>query len=179
MNEEIVSEANSNGTIKTSGISADVTKQTGDILTDANGTASSTHTIAGEQADANNTDSNTSTIAVEQPQAVEIHVENSGSNAQNDVSSPQESIACNFKVENPKLPYFKGDVREYATFKSDFKHAIERKYSKRDAITMLRTCLKDKPLQLIKGIGTDYDAVWHYLDAIYGDLRYVSDTVTS
>ena len=43
---------------------------------------------------------------------------------------------------------------------------------------MLRTCLKDKPLQLIKGIGTDYDAVWHYLDAIYGDLRYVSDTVT-
>ena len=161
MNEEIVSEANSNGTIKTSGISAEVTKETGDILTDANNTAS-----------------NTSTIAVEQLEAVEIHVENPGSNAQNDVSSPQECVACNFKVEKPKLPCYNGDVREYATFKSDFKHAIERKYSKRDAITMLRTCLKDKPLQLIKGIGTDYDAVWHYLDAIYGDPRYVSDTVT-
>ena len=160
------------------GISAEVTKETGDILTDANNTDSNTSTIAVEQADANNTDSNTSTIAVEQSEAVEIHVENSGSNAQNDVSSPQESIACNFKVEKPKLPCFNGDVREYATFKSDFKHAIERKYSKRDAITMLRTCLKDKPLQLIKGIGTDYDAVWHYLDAIYGDPRYVSDTVT-
>ena len=129
MNEEMVSEANSNGTIKTSGISAEVTKETGDIVTDGNDTASSTHTIAVEQADANNTDSNTSTIAVEQPEAVEIHVANSGSNAQNDVSLPQESIACNFKVEKPKLPCFNGDVREYATFKSDFKHAIERKYS--------------------------------------------------
>ena len=33
-------------------------------------------------------------------------------------------------------------------------------------------------MQLIKGIGTDYDAVWYYLDAIYGDPHYVSDTVT-
>ena len=43
---------------------------------------------------------------------------------------------------------------------------------------MLRTCIKDKPLQLIKGIETDYDAVWHYLNAIYGDPNHVSDTVT-
>ena len=85
---------------------------------------------------------------------------------------------CGFKLEKPKLPTFSGDVREYAIFRSNFKHAIEARYTKRDAITMLRTCLKDKPLELIRGIGSDYEAAWSYLDAIYGDPRFVSDTVT-
>ena len=67
---------------------------------------------------------------------------------------------CNFKMEKPKMPKFSGDVREYAIFRSDFKHAIEARYSKRDAITFLRTCLQGKPLNLIKGIGSDYDAAW-------------------
>ena len=86
--------------------------------------------------------------------------------------------ACGFKMEKPKMPKFAGDVREYAIFRADFKHAIESKYNKRDAITYLRTCLQDKPLELIKGIGSDYDAAWDYLDSIYGDPRFVSDTIT-
>ena len=78
-----------------------------------------------------------------------------------------------------KMPKFAGDVRDYVIFCADFKHAIESKYSKRDAITFLRTCLQDnKPLELIKGIGQDYDAAWDYLDSIYGDPRFVSDTIT-
>ena len=76
------------------------------------------------------------------------------------------------------MPKFSGDVREYAIFRSDFKHAIEARYTKRDAITFLRTCLQGKPLDLIKGIGSDYDAAWEYLDSIYGDPRFVSDTIT-
>ena len=88
------------------------------------------------------------------------------------------SNACGFKMEKPKLPKFDGDVREYAIFKADFKHAIEARYTKRDSITFLRTCLQGKPLDLIKGIGTDYDAAWEYLDSIYGDPRFVSDTIT-
>ncbi len=86
--------------------------------------------------------------------------------------------SCGFQMEKPKLPKFTGDVREYAIFKADFKHAIESRYSKRDSITLLRTCLKDKPLELIKGIGSDYDAAWEYLHSIYGDVRYVSYTIT-
>ena len=54
---------------------------------------------------------------------------------------------------------------------------IESKYSTRDAITFLRMCLQGKPLELIKGIGTDYTAAWEYLDSIYGDPRVVSDTI--
>lgn len=38
--------------------------------------------------------------------------------------------------------------------------------------------LQDKPLELIKGISQDYDAVWDYLDSIYGDPRFVSDMIT-
>ena len=60
----------------------------------------------------------------------------------------------------------------------DFKHATESRYSKRDSITLLCICLKDKPLELIKGIGSDYKAAWEYLDSIYGDVRYVSNTIT-
>ena len=86
--------------------------------------------------------------------------------------------ACSFKMEKPKMPKFSGDVREYAIFRSDFKHTIEARYSKRDAITILRACLQGKPLELIKGIRSDYDAAWEYLDSIYGDPRYVSDTIT-
>ena len=80
-------------------------------------------------------------------------------------------------MEKPKLPKFSGDVREYAIFKADFKHAIESRYSKRNAVTFLRTCLNGRPLELIKGIGTNYDAAWEYLDSIYGDPRVVSDVV--
>ena len=80
-------------------------------------------------------------------------------------------------MEKPKLPKFSGDVRKYAIFKADFKHAFEPRYSKGDAVTLLRTCLNGRPLELIKGIGTNYDAAWEYLDSIYGDSRVVSDTV--
>ena len=31
---------------------------------------------------------------------------------------------------------------------------------------------------MIKGIGSDYNAAWDYLDSVYGDPRFVSDTVT-
>ena len=95
-----------------------------------------------------------------------------------EMGSCSSNGACGFKLEKPKLPMFSGDVREYAIFKANFKHAIESRYSKRDAITMLRTCLKERPLELIKGIGSDYNAAWEYLDSIYADPRFVSDTIT-
>lgn len=90
----------------------------------------------------------------------------------------KENSACGFTMQKPKMPKFSGDVRDYAIFRADFKHAIESRYSKRDAITFIRTCLQGKLLDLIKGIGTDYTAAWEYLDSIYGDSRVVSDTVT-
>ena len=76
------------------------------------------------------------------------------------------------------MPPFNGDVRDYAIFRADFNHAVDTRYGKRDAISLLRTSLQGRPLELIKGIGTDYDSAWEYLDSIYGDPRFVADTVT-
>ncbi|CAB4035637.1 Hypothetical predicted protein [Paramuricea clavata] len=45
-------------------------------------------------------------------------------------------------------------------------------------LSVCRRRARDKPLDLINGIGSDYDAAWEYLDSIYGDVRYVSDTIT-
>lgn len=88
------------------------------------------------------------------------------------------NVSCGFKMEKPKMPRFAGDVRDYAIFRSNFKHAVDSRYSKRDAISFLRTSLQGRPLDLIKGIGTDYDATWSYLDSVYGHPRFVADTIT-
>ena len=95
------------------------------------------------------------------------------------ISASNAISECSFKIEKPKLPKFGGNIREYAMFKSDFKHIVHSKYSKSDAITLLRTCLVGKPLQLIQGLGSDLDAAWAYLDSIYGDPRFLADAVTS
>ena len=119
-----------------------------------------------------------STGSVDISQAPQSYPNNSSVTETGSSGDNDNSAACGFKLEKPKLPVFAGNVRDYAIFRSDFKHAIEAKYSKRDSITLLRKCLRDKPLELIKGIGSDYDAAWEYLDSIYGDPRFVSDTVT-
>ena len=62
-------------------------------------------------------------------------------------SSNASTGTCGFKMEKPKMPKFAGDVRNYVIFRADYKHAIELKYSKEDAITFLCTCLQDKPLE--------------------------------
>lgn len=38
-------------------------------------------------------------------------------------------------------------------------------------------CFYGKLLDLIKGIGIDYNVVWEYLDLIYGDLCFVLDII--
>ena len=98
---------------------------------------------------------------------------NNGTNHENSGNN-----SCGFKMEKPKMPRFAGDVRDYTIFRSDFKHAVDTRYTKRDAISLLRTSLQGRPLELIKGIGTDYDAAWSYLDSVFGDPRFVADTIT-
>ena len=77
------------------------------------------------------------------------------------------------------MPMFYGDVRKYFIFKADFQHAVEKYYSERDAITILRSCLGPEPAKLIEGISSDLKSAWNYLDQNYGDPRIVSDVVTS
>ena len=75
-----------------------------------------------------------------------VHVSGNGHSidANNPVSSA--STSCGFKLEKPKMPRFAGDVREYASFRSDFRHAVDSRFSKRDAISLLCTSLQGKAL---------------------------------
>ena len=41
------------------------------------------------------------------------------------------------------MPRFAGDVRDYAIFCFNFKHAVDTRLSKRDVILLLHTSLKD------------------------------------
>ena len=69
---------------------------------------------------------------------------------------------CSFIMEKPKMLKFSGDVREYEIFRADLKHAIETRYSKRDCLTYLCTCLQGRPLELMKEIGYSDDASWEF-----------------
>ena len=94
------------------------------------------------------------------------------------VHKPDTVIAKSaLKLEKPKLPKFSGDVRDYINFRSDFKHFVGDKYSERDSIIVLKSCLYGKPLDLIKGIGSSYDDVWELLDSMYGQPRIIADAI--
>ncbi|XP_071504464.1 uncharacterized protein [Diadema antillarum] len=112
----------------------------------------------------------------ETPPAVNVSSNVASPERPDESDSPQVESAFRVQVERPKLPRFGGDVRVYSTFKSDFHHLIDR-YSKRDAMAILRTALHGKPLELIRGIGNDYDEAWALLDSIYGDPRLVADVI--
>lgn len=51
-----------------------------------------------------------------------------------EVESPRSEVrnttACQVQIEKPTLPRFSGDISEYQTFKSDFKHLIESRYGR-------------------------------------------------
>ncbi|XP_014668937.1 PREDICTED: uncharacterized protein LOC106810170 [Priapulus caudatus] len=104
-----------------------------------------------------------------------VQLESGESASPPEVTAPPYSL----RMEKPSLPKFSGDVREFFVFRDDFRHLIDGRYSKRDGITILRSCLRGKPLDLIWGIGTDYDAAWEQLDSIYGDPRFVADAIVN
>lgn len=90
-------------------------------------------------------------------------------------TAPSSSGTSSFKLEKLKLPKFKGDVREYNIFKTDFVH-LSSIYTDRDAVTLLRSCLEGKPAEMLRGV-SDYKAAWKFLDAIYGSHRFLADAV--
>ncbi|KAJ8051027.1 hypothetical protein HOLleu_04444 [Holothuria leucospilota] len=61
---------------------------------------------------------------------------------------------------------FTGDVREYWTFKDDFRHMIEPLYEPSDAVSILRTSLTGRPLEMLRGIGKESDMNNNHMLAI-------------
>ncbi|XP_033107234.1 uncharacterized protein LOC117109097 isoform X3 [Anneissia japonica] len=78
-----------------------------------------------------------------------------------------------FKIERPKLPKFSGDVRDYYIFRADFRQFIESRYRDKEAVTILRSSLNGKPLELIRGLGRiteQHGTIWMLFTAILGSL---------
>ena len=90
---------------------------------------------------------------------------------------PTMNSSSTVKLEKAKMPTFAGNVRDYHTFRGDFLHMVENRYTKRDMIALLRTCLSGKPLEMIRGIGEDFDGALDYLDSVYGDPRFIADAI--
>ncbi|XP_071941071.1 uncharacterized protein [Antedon mediterranea] len=103
--------------------------------------------------------------------------ENDAADTQMMPSNPSSRKNDLFKIERPKLPKFSGDVRDYYIFRADFRQFIESRYSNREAVTILRSSLQGKPLELIRGLGEDYRGAWSYLDNVYGDPRFIADAI--
>ena len=67
------------------------------------------------------------------PTSIEEHNSPSSSDGAQSISNVQP--VCGFKMEKSKILRFSGDIIQYSTYRDDFKHAIESRYSKRDAMT--------------------------------------------
>lgn len=108
----------------------EITKQAGNSAVQGEG-------ISIEGTAANGTEAES---GIEHPTPEESAEGNGGgcNNGTKDESSV--NVPCGFKME--KMPRFAGDVRDYAIFRSDFKHTVDSRYSKRDAISLLRTSLQ-------------------------------------
>ena len=89
------------------------TKQntTADIIQTSNPTSSNGGVAQGNSDSTNNTQT-----------VIQTNVGTSGMQATN---ATGEQLSYNFKLEKPKLPKFTGDVREYAIFRSDWKHTVD------------------------------------------------------
>ena len=113
-------------------IETEITKQAGNFTVQGNG-------ISIEGTAANGTEAG-SGIEHSTP---EENTEGNGVGCNMDTKHESSvKVSCGFKMEKPKVPRFAGDVRDYAIFRSDFKHAVDSRYSKRDAISLLRKVYK-------------------------------------
>lgn len=84
------------------------------------------------------------------------------------------------KTKKMDFPKFSGQIRNYLTFKRDFKDLVEQsgEFNAAQMSQVLRLeCLKDAPRTLVSNV-YDYDELWQRLDDAYLDKQQVVDQVT-
>lgn len=92
-------------------------------------------------------------------------------NDQKAASKPQVKLK---KFEPPK---FEGNLRDYPTFKEDYRNLVTSVYGT-DPYA-LKMCLGGEALQAIKGSEGDYDEMFQRLDDKFGNSRKIVDSVVS
>ena len=83
------------------------------------------------------------------------------------------------KLERMKLPVFKGNIRDYARFKTDFTTYVMPQINSTDsAAYTLKSCLSsERDKGLVQNVDDDIDQMWKCLDEKYGDPSKLIDMV--
>ena len=66
------------------------------------------------------------------------------------------------------MPSFKGDIRNYARFKSDFQRQVEPRSRKEDLAYTLKSCLIGKALEIVECVDDKFEEMWGRLDDKFG-----------
>ena len=78
-------------------------------------------------------------------------------------------------VKKLEAPKFSGKIREFPTFVKDYRHYMEPAYG--DDAYALRNCLSEKALEIIIGVGDDYEKIWKRVPTVFGDPEKIVDSI--
>ena len=96
------------------------------------------------------------------------------------VTTTHENLSrtTRLKLEPMKMPMFSGDIRDYPRFKNDFiKQILPEIKSKDSQAYVLKSCLKELALDIVKNVDDDISEMWKRLDEKYGKPSKLIDVV--
>lgn len=94
------------------------------------------------------------------------------------VSSTKE-VQRGIKMETLKFTVFKGDLRRYPEFKSEFVKYIQPRCQPDQLTFVLKSYLDETVKEEVRNVGDNYRDMWDRLDAKYGNVRRLVDTILS
>ena len=83
------------------------------------------------------------------------------------------------KMETLKFTVFKGDLRRYPEFKSEFVKYIQPRCQADQLTFVLKSYLDETVKEEVRNVGDNYGDMWERLDAKYGNVRRLVDTILS
>ena len=93
-------------------------------------------------------------------------------------SSTSDISNIDLKLERMRLPRFTGEIRDYPRFKSDFnRHVLSKIKDTESASYILKSCLDDSVVEVVRNVDEDLDQMWRRLDDKFGRPSKLADIV--
>ena len=83
------------------------------------------------------------------------------------------------KMETLKFETFKGNIRKYPDFKSEFTKYIQPQCHPTQLAFILKSYLNEDVKEEVINVGDDYDEMWRRLDMKYGNVGKLVDSILS
>ena len=81
------------------------------------------------------------------------------------------------RLEKIKFDTFKGDIRKYPCFKTEFQKHVRPLYSLEEATFVLKRYLDSEIKEDVLAAGDDAEEIWKKLDKKYGDEGKLVDSI--